>query len=222
MRDVDLITILKALAERRPAFHSEADFQHALAWIIHEHHPTAKVRLEYRPARLKRKTYVDIWIEHANEMCAIELKYKTRRLQATVGEEPFDLLDQSAQDIARYDFCKDIGRIEALASAYPGLTGFAVLLTNDQGYWRKSGRDGNVDGAFRVHEAAKLCGRLEWAGHASPGTTNGRTEAICLTGQYPLAWRTYSKCGSVRNSEFRVVVAEIAAVASGSAETTSC
>ena len=31
----DLIDILKTLAVRRPVFHSEANFQHALAWIIH-------------------------------------------------------------------------------------------------------------------------------------------------------------------------------------------
>jgi len=217
----DPIEVLKTLAARRPIFHSEADFQHALAWIIHEQHPNFKVRLEYRPSKLKQKTYVDIWLEHAGTICAIELKYKTRRLQVTVGEEPFDLLDQSAQDIARYDFCKDIGRIEALASAYPGLTGFAVLLTNDRGYWRKSGRDGNVDSAFRLHEAAKLSGRLEWAGHASAGTTKGRTDAICLVGEYSLNWMTYSKCGDRGNNEFRMAVANIGPVAPAPAETTT-
>lgn len=208
----DLTTILKVLAERRPVFHSEADFQHALAWLIHEHHPTAKVRLEYRPARLERKTYVDIWIEQGDEICAIELKYKTRRLQATVGEEPFDLMDQSAQDIARYDFCKDIGRIEALTSAYPGLTGFAVLLTNDRGYWRKSRRGGNVDDAFRLHEATSLSGRLAWADHASDGTTKGRNEAICLQGEYRLSWTAYSTCDGRRNSEFRMAIVGIGPV----------
>ena len=211
---LDLIEVLKSLAARRPVFHSEADFQHALAWIIHEQHPDSKVRLEYRPGKITEKAYVDIWMIHDGAICAIELKYKTRRLQVTVGEEPFDLLDQSAQDQARYDFCKDIGRIEALASAYPDLTGFAVLLTNDRGYWRKSGRDGNVDSAFRLHETAKLSGRLEWAGHASAGTTKGRTDAICLVGEYSLNWMTYSKCGDRRNNEFRMAVASIGPVTS--------
>ena len=217
----DLIDILKTLAVRRPVFHSEADFQHALAWIIHERHPNFEVRLEYRPNKLKQKTYLDIWFGHTGAIYAIELKYKTRRLQVMVGEEPFDLLDQSAQDIARYDFCKDIGRIEALASAYPGLTGFAVLLTNDRGYWRRSSRDGSVDGAFRLHEGARLSGRLEWAGHASAGTTKGRTDPIRLMREYSLNWITYSKCGDRGNNEFRMAIVGIGSFPLAPAGTTA-
>lgn len=202
----DPLTVLKALAERRPVFHSEADFQHALAWTIHEQHPDFNVRLEYRPGRLKEKAYVDIWLQDGAWEYAIELKYKTGRLQVTVDEEPFNLLNQSAQDQARYDFCRDIGRIETLAGAYPGLTGSAVFLTNDRSYWRMSGRDGNVDHAFRLHEEAKLGGTLAWASHALPGTTKGRTNAICLAGQYLLNWMTYSRCGEVGNNEFRIAV----------------
>lgn len=218
---LDLVEVLKALAAQRPVFHSEADFQHALAWIIHEQHPGAKVRLEYRPRELKEKAYIDIWVEYLGAIYAIELKYKTRGLQVTVGEEPFNLLDQNAQDQARYDFCRDIGRIETLAGASPGLVGFAVFLTNDRGYWRMSGRDGNVDSAFRMHEDAKLTGKLEWAGHASDGTKSGRVNAICLNGEYSLKWMIYSKCGDGRNSEFRMAVVTTMPIGVGSTETTT-
>jgi hypothetical protein len=170
---------------------------------------------------LKQKTYVDIWLEHSDEICAIELKYKTRRLQVTVGEEPFDLLNQSAQDLARYDYCKDIGRIEALTCAYAGLVGFAVLLTNDRGYWQKSGRNGNVDDAFRVHDAAKLSGTLNWADHASNGTKEGRTSAICLAGEYSLKWMNYSTCGNRGNNEFRMAAAAVRPIVSAPGETAS-
>jgi len=217
----DLIEVLSVLAARRPVFHSEADFQHALAWIIHEQNLGVEVRLEYRPGKLKQRTYVDIWLEHADATYAIELKYKTRRLRVTVGQEPFDLLDQSAQDLGRYDFCRDIGRIEAMASAYPGLTGFALILTNDPTYWRKSGRDGNVDCAFRVHEGAKLSSTLAWAGHASAGTTKGRIAPICLRGEYVLNWMHYSKCGDGGNNEFRMAVVSIDPVTLAPAETTT-
>ena len=203
----DLFDALVTLAAQRPVFHSEADFQHSLAWVLHERHPAAKVRLEYRPAKLTEKAYIDIWVEDDGAIYAIELKYKTRGLQATVGGEPFNLLDQSAQDQARYDFCRDIGRIETLAKAYPGLTGLAVFLTNDQSYWRASGRDANVDSAFRLHEDATLKGVLEWAAHASDGTKSGRTNAICLVGEYSVKWLPYSKFGDGRNAEFRMAVA---------------
>ena len=43
---VEIGEILSALAEQRPVFHSEADFQHAFAWEIHQQLPMASVRLE--------------------------------------------------------------------------------------------------------------------------------------------------------------------------------
>lgn len=202
----DLMQALKALATHRPVFHSEADFQHALAWVLHERHPLAIVRLEYRPAKLPEKAYVDIWVEDQEAIYAIELKYKTRALQTTVGGEEFNLLAQSAQDQGRYDFCRDIGRVETLTRAYPGLTGLSVFLTNDQSYWRTSGRDGNVDGAFRLHEESVLKGTLEWASHASDGTKGGREKPICLLGEYAVRWLPYSRCGDGRNAEFRMAV----------------
>lgn len=215
----DLMHALKALAAQRPVFHSEADFQHALAWVLHERHPAAKVRLEYRPAKLPEKAYIDVWVEDQGAIYAIELKYKTRALQTTVGGEEFNLLGQSAQDQGRYDFCRDIGRVEALAHAYPGLTGLAVFLTNDQSYWRTSGRDGNVDSAFRLHEEAVLKGTLEWASHASDGTKGGRVKPICLIGEYAVRWLPYSKCGDGRNAEFRMAVVIARAGIGGTAET---
>jgi len=47
---VDLDAILGRLAELRPIFHSEADFQFALAWQVKVHAPHVQVRLETRPA----------------------------------------------------------------------------------------------------------------------------------------------------------------------------
>ena len=44
---LDIPEILKALARKRPVFHSVAGFQHALAWQIHEMHPVLHPRLEY-------------------------------------------------------------------------------------------------------------------------------------------------------------------------------
>jgi len=38
--------VLVSLSRDRPVFHSEKDFQFALAWKIHEMYPRAQVRLE--------------------------------------------------------------------------------------------------------------------------------------------------------------------------------
>ncbi len=45
---LDILHKLMAdLAAHRPIFHSEADFQHALAWQIHEAMPDCEIRLEW-------------------------------------------------------------------------------------------------------------------------------------------------------------------------------
>jgi len=42
----DLLAELQGLAHCQPIFHSEADFQHALAWRLHELWPEARIRLD--------------------------------------------------------------------------------------------------------------------------------------------------------------------------------
>src|SRR5579863_7305468 len=105
-------SVINELRKSRPIFHSEADFQHALAWEIHSHFPSALVRLEIHPGRIGPREYLDIWVQHENITYAIELKYKTRKLDAIYNGEEFRLLNQGAQDIGRYDFIKDITRLE--------------------------------------------------------------------------------------------------------------
>jgi len=43
--------LIRRLSQTRPIVHSEADFQHALAWQMHVENPNAVVRLETRPER---------------------------------------------------------------------------------------------------------------------------------------------------------------------------
>ena len=70
------------LATRRPLFHSEADFQHALVWTIQQHHPEAGIRLETRPERGIR---LDILVRMPEERIAIELKYLIARFDGTIN-----------------------------------------------------------------------------------------------------------------------------------------
>ena len=117
---IDVSDIMRALSVRRPVFHSEADFQHALAWEVHRAHPDLKIRLEYRPPDFGRR-YLDVWLTGCDGSMAVELKYFTRRLECSSGGEAFSLLDQGAQDISRYDFLKDVERFEELVTLLPSV-----------------------------------------------------------------------------------------------------
>lgn len=96
---LDIHRIMKSLATRRPVFHSESDFQFALAWQIHESIPNCEVRLEFKPFP-DESMYLDIWLPTAET--AIELKYLTRNLDVEYGGERFTLAS-GARDIESYD-----------------------------------------------------------------------------------------------------------------------
>ena len=207
---IDINGLIVSLSQRRPLFHSEADFQHMLAWRIHEVIPDCEVRLEF-PFQIqsgRRRRYLDIWLP--SEGIAVELKYYTRRLELDVNGELFAIRDQFAQDLGRYDFIKDIQRLEQMATDWDTFkAGFAILLTNDRLYWRPPLRDGTVDEAFRLHEGVEKSGQMAWADHAGAGTTRGRESTIQLTGTYGLHWQDYSNVRGEKYGEFRYLAVSV-------------
>lgn len=201
--------ILVGLSARRPLFHSEADFQHALAWELHSQSPDSALRLEYPIEGQTGRIYVDIWASSASLELAIELKYKTRRLVVTQEQKSFALKDQSAQDQGRYDFLKDVQRLEQITATHRSLRGCAVLLTNDSAYWRTPRNSDTVDAAFRTHEGRIATGRLSWGARASSGTKRTREDPIVLNGTYRLSWRDYSEPSRGSYGKFRYLAVEV-------------
>ncbi len=197
---------LRSLAERRPVFHSEADFQHALAWQLQLDHPHASVRLETRPLR-DRPVFLDIALTVGGRRTAIELKYLVKSLRFDSEGELFELRPQSAHDVRRYDVIKDICRLEEIIEAGAAEEGVMIALTNDPAYWN-AGRPGTIDEAFRLHEGQVLTGTVGWASHAGPGTTAKRTELLALLGSYPLTWVDFSEVGAPAG-RFRALIVEV-------------
>lgn len=187
--NVDVAGALTALAVQRPVFHSERDFQHALAWQIQLASPRARIRLETRP---RRGVHLDILVRLDGKRTAIEVKYLVARVLATVGGEAFDLPHQSANDISRHDVIKDITRIEAVLADGHADQGCVLVLSNDRSYWQPATRADPIDAAFRLHEGRVLQGGLAWAPRAGKGTTAGRDTPLLLTGRYTCHWRDYS------------------------------
>lgn len=204
---LDVNELMKDLARERPVFHSEADFQHALALHIHRVVPDAGVRLEYKPDREKRE-YIDLWLPIRK--VAVELKYLTQELDFDHKCERFALRDQGAQDTRRYDFLKDIQRLEQLSASKRTdvQAGLAILLTNDHLYWDPPKRETN-DAEFRLHCGRTIAGRLKWSPKASPGTTKGRKDPICLKGSYDLKWQDYENVGGGANQRFRYLAIQV-------------
>lgn len=190
----NLVDALTALAQVRPVFHSEADFQHALAWQVQRRHPQLRVRLETRPAP---GVHLDLLVIDPADggRLAVELKYLTDLWSGEADGETFDLKRQGASDLGGYDCVKDIGRVERFVAAGYADAGAVVVLTNDPIYWTvpSHGRVTNAD-AFRLHDGLVLSGHRAWGSKTGAGTmTGGRTLPIELAGTYPLHWADYSR-----------------------------
>jgi hypothetical protein len=188
--------LMQRLADRRPIFYSEADFQHALAIELMKMDPDLQVRLEYPvdleyPLGRVARANLDILLRRGDKLFGLELKYLCRATNLTIGDERFQLRHQGAHDIRRYDVCKDIVRIEGFCRQF-GATGGCLILTNDPTYWSNRRRPDTFDAHFDLADLRILSGELAWAEGTGPGTTKGREGKLVIAGKYPLQWRDYA------------------------------
>jgi hypothetical protein len=202
-------TVVKSLASKRPVFHSEADFQHALAWEIQQRHHSAALRLEVNKGIGNHREHLDILVHESGETLALELKYKTKKLDTKFNDEEFRLQDQGAQDTGRYDFIKDINRLERFVASYPNSVGCAALLTNDQSYWNEARSLTTTDAMFRIHENRTLQGDFRWSEATGPGTMKTRENPLTLRGSHTIKWVDYSKLDGSGPVRLRYVLLEV-------------
>lgn len=194
---IEITNILGQLSQERPIFHSERDFQHALAWKIHTIYPGIEMRLERRVDVLDGEPHLDIFavLEHS-KIFAMEVKFKPKKFKIKLpntkglGEE-YNLKGNQARNHDRYDFINDISRLEKVLKKYPNGVGFAIFLTNDESYWdeTKSKRK-TSDENFRIYGGRVIEGKLRWKKGFAKGTTKG--PEIKLDGKYRLNWKDYS------------------------------
>ncbi|WP_051620327.1 hypothetical protein [Paenibacillus sp. UNC451MF] len=167
----DMQRTLGELTSERKLFHSEADFQHALAMKIDQLYPTAAIRFEIPLEIEHSRIHLDIRVALEDQIIAIELKYGTTKLALIDNKEKYDLRDQSADDNTRYGFCNDIERVEKMIDLKHCTEGYAVILTNYSAFWKtwKPNLSRKVnDEDFRIHEGRRLHGELKWGPNTKP------------------------------------------------------
>jgi hypothetical protein len=197
---------MTALASQRPVFHSEADFQHAFAWQLQQLYPAARIRLE---TRARPGVRLDVLVLVDGCRIAFELKYLLRKLSTTIEDEQFELPFQGAQDTRRYDFIKDVGRLEVLLHDGLADIGYAIALTNDPLYWQGGEREDVADAAFRLGEGRTLAGVADWSAQTGAGTKRFREQPLSLSGSYELQWRDFSHVEGGRYGLFRYLVVAV-------------
>jgi len=185
---------MTSLAKRRPIFHSEADFQHALAWELRHIDSNLDIRLEVPFPLNSERRYVDVIIRSGDRIVYLELKYKTREARHHHKEELFELKNQGANDQGAYDILKDLGRIEDFVGRTPNSEGFVIVISNDSRYWSQPALRSkpSIDEEFKLTHNRKIQGTLRWRSSAGQGSIKGRELPIQLRQSYVARWGDYA------------------------------
>lgn len=206
----NIINTISSLANNRKIFCSEADFQFAFSWQLKMEMPQSDIRLEYCPANIDGSMHIDVLLKEGNELYPIELKYVTSACDSFIDGERYVLKNHGAQDIRRYDFFKDITRIEKLIYNYNAYKrGYAIFLTNDYSYWTKSLNIDTCDKDFRINQSEVKSGELKWGESTGIGTKKGREESLILKGNYELEWIDYSIISDKKWGAFKLIIVEV-------------
>lgn len=205
--ELNIEKIIKELSQERKVFHSEADFQFSLAWKIKEIYPEAKIGLEYR-SDLIPNIHLDILVDLNGKIIPIELKYVTKGCKVVCNNEVYSLSQHAAQPIRRYDFIKDIERVETCKSNLKGFTeGYSIMITNDSAYYKEqiSSKE-TICNDFRINEGVTATGTLSWKNEPSIGTIKGREKSIILSNKYNFNWNEYC---TVEEMEFKLLIVKV-------------
>lgn len=147
---------------------NERDFQMHLATFLKQTGHYDDVDVEYYVPLSELENYIwnselriDVLVRKEDEYLPIELKYKTKTVKKRIPRfgEPVSsavevMKNQGAQDLGKYDFWKDVRRIEIVRKRFKAIkSGMAVFVTNDPSY-QQSGRELSNHIKFSMTEGA--------------------------------------------------------------------
>lgn len=147
------------LKQNNEILFNERDFQmHLALWLKESTSNYDDVDVEYYVPHNELNDYVweselrlDIVVKKDCEYLPVEIKYKTKKVESKIerfGEmlqqNVTVIKNQSAQDIGRYSFWKDIKRLEQVCERFNNVkNAIAVFLTNDDSYTKESSLTSN-------------------------------------------------------------------------------
>lgn len=137
--------------------------------------PQTQSERRYNPwhqikSKKPQEMYVDIVVSNGEENVPIELKYKKKELKGDVelfGQKMGKgviLKNAQAHDFGRYEFWKDVCRMELLVKSFENIkNGIALFVTNDESYKTASVAGTNSehlvmgDGTDTYHKDTNCC-----------------------------------------------------------------
>ena len=212
-------SIASFLDRNKHLFTNERDLQMHLAIALANEYGVDNVEVEYfipgetfdkesYPWKQQNKSSnnqdmrIDIVVQRGSEFVPIELKYKTKLIiedtferfgKTIVGAQL--VKDQSAQDLGRYDFWRDVRRLELLCKKFDKVrNGIAVFLTNDTAYYQKpkEKKKGKVPNCNQFYLTGNNGKSRKWENGTEKKYKPGRPK-FCLDNVYDIKWESL-KC----------------------------
>ena len=141
-------------------------------------------------ADLDSNIRIDIVVEKGGKYTPIELKYKTKSTEGDTIVRFGKLIkakllkDQSAQNINRYLFWKDVERIETIKKHFqPNIVaGFCIFLTNEENYTKTPK---GASASFTMEAGNQRPKKLDWEGEVAD-STRSKYPKIVLENRYTI------------------------------------
>lgn len=205
LAELALPYIIEVIITCSRVFKREGDFQNAIVECLKATNLFDEVEAEFGlPTKYlvnfpwsgtdNSEIKIDIRIRKGNEDALIELKYKTKEVRRDtyksgklIKDYPI-LKNDDAQGTGRYDFWKDIKRIEAAVESteYPDIkSGLAIFLTNDFTYTKSTKITTNCHN-FDMNEG-KHDTNKHWLVEKDNTTHKGRPN-FDLSNEYDIHW----------------------------------
>ncbi len=199
LKDVVEADVRQFIEGDEELFFNERDFQMHLAVYLRSLGKYDDVDIEYYVPQKELDRYLwenelrlDIVVSKNGEYVPIELKYKTKavsrpmtRFGERLSEKIPVMKNQGAQDLGRYDFWKDVRRVEMVRNRFHNVKGgLAVFMTNDRVYLNETKPTSN-NCRFSMSEGPHPK-RKHWL-DANKSTAKGRPD-FDVEKEYAVKW----------------------------------
>ena len=208
--------ILAFISQQTELMFNEIDFQIQLALYLRSSGHYDDVDVEYSLPKDIMPDYdwdsnlrIDLVVSRDGKYCPVELKYPTCKVTKAISRfgkhipEAVVMKNQGAQDIVRYNFWKDVRRIEVLNSRFDSVEGgIAVIMTNDSSYVRPVRPDSSC-APFSTSEGNVVGpGTVDWQ---NMPTVRENHPPFTLNGSYTARWHQ----ATIDGIDFNYMIIEI-------------
>ena len=190
---------------KEPHYYNEAQVQHKLGIELYKRfgiEPTLEWYVKNDESGAKE--YIDMMLKIDGKRVAIELKYKTRKIDGK------DYITQGGQSDGKFHFFKDIERLERLKKSkdidFRIDKGFAIFITNDHLYWNEARSNSKAKGKNSVADF-DLCDKKG----IKKDTYNAKwrkskNATVTISRSYPVEWFSPSDEVKKDGTTFRCLI----------------